>query len=119
MEVNYDDRYIFSEFEDPERKRLIAKIHSLHSEVAQVPRAILYPLWFADMKILRKLVAAGDEESAIRDMLGNCFLYNVPSIWGCPGHSNNFEGAEGIGRHYDGLYDDNQPSATASFSTKT
>ncbi|KAJ5509121.1 hypothetical protein N7527_011264 [Penicillium freii] len=87
MEVNYDDRHIFSEFEDPERKRLIAKIHSLHSEVAQVPRAILYPLWFADMKILRKLVAAGEEESAIRDMLGDCFLYNVPSIWGCPAQS--------------------------------
>lgn len=92
MEVNYDDRHIFSEFEDPERKRLIAKIHSLHSEVAQVPRAILYPLWFADMKILQKLAAAGEEGNAIHDMLGDCFLYNVPSIFESSLHPPSYLG---------------------------
>lgn len=48
MAFDYDNQDIFSEFDDPERKRLIAQIHSLHPRVAQVTRAMLcmytYPL---------------------------------------------------------------------------
>lgn len=80
MEFNYDDQHIFSEFEDPERKRLIAKIHNIHPEVAQVPRELLYPLWFADMKILQKLAATGGDQNAIYNKLGKPPLYNVPLI---------------------------------------
>lgn len=80
MEFDYDDQHIFSEFEDPERKRIIAKIHNLHPEVAQVRRELLYPLWFADMKILQKLIATGEDKEAIYAKLENPSLYNVPLI---------------------------------------
>ena len=82
MEFNYDDQHIFSEFEDPERKRLIGKIHNIHPELAEVPRELLYPIWFADLKILKKLAATGEDANGAFDKLETSTgtLYNVPLI---------------------------------------
>ncbi|CAG8364931.1 unnamed protein product [Penicillium salamii] len=105
MAFGYDDQDIFSEFDDPERKRLIAQIHSLHPEVAQVPRAMLYLLWLADMEVLQKLAATSEGGDAIHDLQRNIPSYNVPLIWGCPGRA-----VKETARYHDSIAD-NGPSA--------
>jgi hypothetical protein len=47
-----DEKKIFSEFEDEERKELIAKIISQDPRLVNLPRAKLFGLWFSDIKNL-------------------------------------------------------------------
>ncbi|KAJ5426672.1 hypothetical protein N7465_001742 [Penicillium sp. CMV-2018d] len=51
--MNRDEKNIFSEFEDEERKQLISEIISQDPSLATLPRANFFALWFSDIEILR------------------------------------------------------------------
>ncbi|OOQ84786.1 hypothetical protein PEBR_28856 [Penicillium brasilianum] len=67
MASEIDSKHIFSEFEDPERKALIASIVEQAGGLALVPRTNLFALWFSDISVLRK--AADPRERASRKTL--------------------------------------------------
>ena len=51
-----DSVHIFSEFMDPERKRLIADLVRQIPELTEINRGQLFMLWFCDIDRLREIV---------------------------------------------------------------
>ena len=51
----FDEKHIFSEFEDPVRQQLIAQL-SQKKGIAQVRRAAFFNLWFSDISRLEEMV---------------------------------------------------------------
>ncbi|OQD69791.1 hypothetical protein PENPOL_c002G00700 [Penicillium polonicum] len=57
-EGQQDPLHIFSEFDDPTRQQLIAKIVQNEPHLRQIPRQNLYALWFSEITVLQKMANA-------------------------------------------------------------
>lgn len=83
-EGQQDPLHIFSEFDDPTRQQLIAKIVQNEPHLRQIPRQNLYALWFSEITVLQKMANAQTKSerraysfilmsiSAVYDVAGVC-----------------------------------------------
>lgn len=86
-ELPSDDQHIFSEFEDPERRDLIARLVSTDAKrFREIPLCNYLALWFSDIKILREYVSPNKTEKVIKrcgtleTTLKSIYTYDVASI---------------------------------------
>lgn len=64
-QIAADDHHILSEFEDPERKALIARfVESDPTRLSEVPLRNYLALWFSDIQVLRGLVSPHNTNEA-------------------------------------------------------
>ncbi|KAJ5160416.1 uncharacterized protein N7482_007420 [Penicillium canariense] len=81
--TKFDDKHIFSEFEDAERLGLIKEIVRQDPLLANIPRCSFFPLWFSNISMLRELVAGGQTDTGFRlrwNLLGWTSFTDVPGI---------------------------------------
>ena len=83
-EGQQDPLHIFSEFDDPTRQQLIAKLVQNDPYLSQIPRQNLYALWFSEITVLQKMANAQTKSeretysfilrsiSAVYDVAGVC-----------------------------------------------
>ncbi|CAI7611692.1 unnamed protein product [Penicillium palitans] len=81
-----DEKNIFSEFEDEERKELIAEIIRQDPNLSSLPRAQFFALWFSDIRTLRnfaKVLEKDDPHFTWRaGILSDINTNDVPGIGG-------------------------------------
>ncbi|KAJ5507197.1 hypothetical protein N7527_009340 [Penicillium freii] len=84
MIMERDEKNIFSEFEDEERKELIAEIIRQDPSLNTLPRAQFFALWFSDIRTLRnfaKFLEKDDPHFSWRSgILGDIHANDVPGI---------------------------------------
>lgn len=84
MIMERDEKNIFSEFEDEERKELIAEIIRQDPNLDTLPRAKFFALWFSDIRTLRnfaKVLEKDDPHFIWRSrILGDINTNDVPGI---------------------------------------
>lgn len=76
-----DDKHILSEFEDQERKYIMDELNRSYPNLMKLQRPEFFAFWFADIKVLRRLVRPSKNR---RDQLAMMTAFrgvvNVPSL---------------------------------------
>ncbi|KAJ5958311.1 uncharacterized protein N7479_005461 [Penicillium vulpinum] len=81
--MDRDEKNIFSEFEDEERKQLVAEIITQDPSLATLPRSSFFSLWFSDIRILRHFAKVQEEDPTFAwrtYTLGNVNGDDIPGI---------------------------------------
>ena len=72
---SFDDKNIFSEFEDEERRQLIEDLVRQEPILAEIPRSNFFPLWFSNIEVLRRLTSMNQSDD-LAVSWRNCMLLN-------------------------------------------
>lgn len=92
MSINHDDLNILTEFDDPARKCLIDRINARYLKDDLVRRTCLFPLWFADIKILEWIAdPTEDRAEEVKKRVKLTRESRLPSLCEFSVHRSNFK----------------------------
>lgn len=85
--MDRDEKNIFSEFEDEQRKELIAEIIRQDPSLDTLPRANFFGLWFSDIRTLRNFAEVLQKDNPHftwrSEALGRIDVNDVPGLGKC------------------------------------
>jgi hypothetical protein len=76
--LSVDDQHVLSEFDDPERRRLIQQIVDDDQRLSEIPRSAFFFLWFSDIRRLRQLAAPRLDHERDREIRYWALLATLP-----------------------------------------
>ncbi|KAI3196975.1 hypothetical protein CBS147311_7121 [Penicillium roqueforti] len=116
-QIAADDHHILSEFEDPERKALIARfVESDPTRLSEVPLRNYLALWFSDIQVLRGLVSPHNTNEAFERLgvfkatVKSMNIYDVAGTWAGKTQANK----TGDKSHISSVYSSSSDATPAS-----